>query len=95
MFADVLEIGLDHRAEALIEEAHFTAFRVHQPLRLELYRDRESPDSLELHLVVITGARSEAEWDAAEASVRYLYEDWLKALPRSETRDLLIRAEPR
>src|SRR5947209_439532 len=54
-------------------------------LRLEVFRDRDAPDSPELHVVVVTGAQSEAEWDTAETSVRRLHEDWLKALPRSQT----------
>jgi hypothetical protein len=71
------------------------AFRCLLPLRLELYRDFDAPDVSQLHLVVVTGMKTEAEWDAADASIRCLHEDWLRSLPRSVTRDLFVVAEPR
>ena len=83
---------------SLLEEAPAritAAFRIPHRLRLEVFRDFEAPDPPELHIVVVTSMTNEAEWDAADASVRCVYESWLKDLPRAETIDLFIRPEPR
>lgn len=71
------------------------AFRRSLPLRLQMYRDFDAPDVCQLHLIIVTGMKTEAEWDAADASIRTLHADWLISLPRSVTRDLFIVAEPR
>lgn len=71
------------------------AFRKPVSLRLEIFCDRDSPGFKQLHLVVVTDMLTEHEWDAADASIRCIHEDWLKSLPRAITRDLFVTAEPR
>ena len=64
-------------------------------LRLEVFRDPESPDNSELQLLIVSCIETEAEWEEADRRVHTLYESWLESLPRAVTSDFLVRAEPR
>jgi hypothetical protein len=97
---EAIETFLNSRPHLIpiLEEApaHIAAaFRRPHSLRLTVFRDYECPQFPELHIGVVTEMDTDTEWEAAEASVRCVYENWLIRLPRAEICEFLIRPEPR
>lgn len=70
------------------------AFGRNLPLRLKVFHDCEEPASAELVVEIVTGNAGAEGWMEGERNLRRLHEQWLAAVPREITRDILFVTEP-
>lgn len=83
--------------ESVLEEAPRRverAFGKKLPLRLRIFRDREESGSAELVVEIVSGKVGADAWKEGDRNLRRLHEQWLVAVPREVTRDLLFVTEP-